>query len=114
MHSFSAVATTPSRTHQAGEHGEYPAVLALQWEKAREDCPMTITDEVLFCKLAAPGIEVVTVRTDRGDVMTTIHGGRLDGERFTGQGDAESQHERACRLARMTSWARRRRSSRCL
>ena len=69
---------------------------------------MTITDEILFCDLAAAGIEVVTVRTDRGEVMTTIHGGRLDGERFTGQGDAECQHERACRLARMTSWPCRR------
>ena len=56
-----------------------------------------------------PGIEVVTMRTDAGKVMTTIHGGWLDGERFTGTSDAESQHERACRLARMTSWPCRRR-----
>ena len=70
---------------------------------------MTITAEILFCDLAAPGIEVVTVRTARGEVMTTIHGGRLDGERFTAQGNAECQHERACRLACMANWLRRRR-----
>ena len=72
-------------------------------EVNHESRTMTTTAEILLCDLAAPGIEVVTLRTDRGKVMTTIHGGRLDGERFTGQGDAESQHERACRLARMAT-----------
>ena len=80
-------------------------VLALQWERAHETCPITITDEFLFCDLAAPDIEVVTMRIACGKVMTTIHGGRLDGERFTGQGNADAQHERACRLACMSSWA---------
>ena len=66
---------------------------------------MTATDEILlFCDLAAPGIEVVTACTGVGEIVSTIHGGRLDGERFTGSVDADSQHERACRLARMATW----------
>ena len=69
---------------------------------------MTATDEILFGDLAALGIEVVTACTGAGEIVSTIHGGRHDGERFTGGVDADSQHERACRLACMAIWARRR------
>jgi hypothetical protein len=60
------------------------------------------TDEILYVTLAGPGVEVVT-QADGGKIVTTVNGGRLDGEQFTGAGDAAEQHERACRLARLAA-----------
>lgn len=67
---------------------------------------MVIAEE-RHCSLACPGIEVVTVRED-GAIVTTIHGGRLDGEQFRldDAADLQTQHQRVCRLARMAIGAR--------
>lgn len=54
------------------------------------------------CSLLTPGVEVVTERTEDGAHVTTINGGRLDGERFVcGPDRADSQHQRACQLVRL-------------
>jgi len=63
---------------------------------------MTAFFETL-CTVAAPGVEVVTEPTAAG-WQTTIHGGKLDGERFPSAGDPEQQHHKACVLARMSGW----------
>lgn len=57
----------------------------------------------LLCTIAAPGVEVITLR-DVDDFVTTIHGGRLDGESFQCGSDPDGQHERVCRLVRMATW----------
>lgn len=68
-------------------------------------------NEPVRCSLAAPGVEVVTVRVD-GAAVSTIHGGKLDGEEFkVGGEDADNQHYRACVLARLAkgqAWEGRR------
>jgi hypothetical protein len=51
--------------------------------------------------IAFPGVEVVTDRTDDGTLESQFHGGTLDGERLGGGDDAEEQHARALRLARI-------------
>ena len=58
------------------------------------------------CSVPIPGVEVMTEPLRTGGCETTIHGGRLDGERFKGT-DLDDQHERACRLVRMAAWERR-------
>lgn len=66
------------------------------------------TTEPVRCSLAAPGVEVVTVRVD-GAAVSTIHGGKLDGQEFKEGGeDMENQHYRACVLARLANWKGRR------
>jgi hypothetical protein len=69
------------------------------------------TRDQFLCTLAAHAVEVITLRGADGKVVSMLHGGRLDGERFVGEGDAADQHERACRLARLAAWplGRRRR-----
>lgn len=64
------------------------------------------------CTIATPGVEVVTARAGNGTFVTTINGGRLDGERFTSHHDPDAEHDRACLLARMTAWPLRRRRRR--
>ena len=66
-----------------------------------------MTAAEILCTVAAPGVEVVTDQTATG-WETVIHGGRLDGERFASAGDPEQEHRRACLLARMSGWGRRR------
>lgn len=51
------------------------------------------------CTVAAPGVEVVTVRAALGGFRTTIHNGPLDGESFAGA-SADAQHDWAVRMAR--------------
>lgn len=78
-----------------------------QNEPGRVKCyqmDMNVTGQHAICSVATPGVEVVTVRTEDGHYLTEIHGGPIDGERFTGDRDPERQHHRACVLARTAEW----------
>lgn len=70
-----------------------------------------VIDDNYRCTVAVPGVEVVTVLDDfSGRIISTIHGGALDGERFTAWDGVEAaeQHDRACKLARLAARKRRR------
>lgn len=56
------------------------------------------------CSIAMPGVEVVTFRTESGQLVSEIHGGRLNEETYTSEGgDPDAQHEKACRLVRLAA-----------
>jgi hypothetical protein len=52
----------------------------------------------IIVSITTPGVEVVTACAADGNPVSTIHSGRLDGERFTGPSgaDALGQHRAVC------------------
>jgi hypothetical protein len=54
---------------------------------------------VLCTLIADRGVEIVTTRI-KGEYLTQVNGGRLDGETFRCRNNPRGQHEWACELVR--------------
>jgi hypothetical protein len=63
--------------------------------------------EEIRLTLAAPDVEVITLRAADGTFQTILNGGRLDGDRFTTADDPDAQHDAACLLVRGCERGRR-------
>lgn len=62
--------------------------------------------ETYICTLISNGVEVVTAPVE-GGYLSTVNGGKIDGQTFFAVSDPEELHRKSCLIARMTAWPRK-------